>query len=71
MLYVSQLENIKLLTDRYRTLLIAEGSLSVREIEHVIQKDFLNSKVRDIDYLLNELQLTVHDKTVYNKGEKL
>lgn len=64
MQYVFELENIDLLVDRYKELLESEGLYSFSEINDFAENGFKNSKVDDIDYLLDDLNVSINDGTV-------
>lgn len=69
-LFVSDLENVELLVTRHTDQLKEEDFLTEEEIESVVQNEFLNSKISDIDYLLDDLKVSIVDGEVVDDRSK-
>lgn len=61
---VHELENVDLLVNRHVEQLEKEGIYSAATIDDLVTNNFLNSKIEDIDYLLEDLNVSINDGTV-------
>lgn len=61
MQYVFELENVDFLVDRYKEYLESTTDYSYSEILDFADNGFKNSKVSDVDYLFDDMQVDVID----------
>lgn len=64
--YVRELKNVEILAHRHENQLIEQEIYPKDWIKKHIQHTFYNSKVDDVEYLFDELNVTVVDDTVVN-----
>lgn len=64
MKYVFELENVDLLVERYKDYLDTTGLYNPSEINDFAENDLKNSKVDDVDYLLEDLSVSINDGAV-------